>query len=58
MAHCYRIMTNKIGYGTSCVKDKIPTQREAEDLMKVLKATSPEKPFFIQEYEEARTHHE
>lgn len=59
MAINYRIMGNRLGYGTMVIKDKIRTEQEAIDLCTVLQgaAKTQEKPlsYFVQEYEEART---
>lgn len=55
----YRVMRNKIGYGTSVAAEKLPSQaaadKEAKRLVKKAAKDKEDVSFFTQEYEESRT---
>lgn len=56
MAKLWRVMRNRLGYGTSCVEDHIPNETLANHIAAKceLKPEEEGDTFFIQEYEESR----
>lgn len=58
MAKMFRVMGNRLGYGTFVAEDRIPNEALALKSLRKFKAASKKKgadeAFFTQEYEESR----